>query len=88
MIAKQEWTQSNAQQNIEQFQNHTKQIINNKRTTALERTAVKTLFIQGNQLILQTVKTMMKSSILRHFIRVYTVCKGKKVLQAKCYNMF
>ena len=38
MIAKLEWTQSNAQQNIEQLQNHT---INNNRTTTLEWTAAK-----------------------------------------------
>ena len=28
--------------------------------------------------LLQTVKTQMKSSIMLHFIRVYTVCKDKK----------
>ena len=45
MIAKLEWKQSNAQQNIEQLQNPTifcsnkQQRINNNRTTALERTA-------------------------------------------------
>ena len=39
MIAKLEWTQSNAQQNIEQFQNPTMGVtINNNRTTTLERT--------------------------------------------------
>ena len=32
--------------------------------------------------ILQTVKTQMKC-IMLHFIRVYTVCKGKNDLQAK-----
>ena len=41
MIAKLEWTQSNAQQNIEQLQNPTMgvnhQQINNNRTTALNR---------------------------------------------------
>ena len=31
--------------------------------------------------LLQTVKTQMKCSIMLHFIRVYTVCKGKKYLQ-------
>ena len=28
--------------------------------------------------LLQTVKTQIKCSIMLHFIRVYTVCKGKK----------
>ena len=28
--------------------------------------------------LLQTMKTQMKGCIMRHFIRVYTVCKGKK----------
>ena len=42
MIAKLEFTQSNAQQNIEQLQNPTRVVtINNNRTTALERTAAK-----------------------------------------------
>ena len=42
MIAKLEWTQSNAQQNVEQLQNSPMAVtINNKRTTALERTAAK-----------------------------------------------
>ena len=35
------------------------------------------------QVLLQTVKTQMKCSIMLHFIRVYTVCKGKKDLQTK-----
>ena len=35
-----------------------------------------------------TVKTQMKCSILLHFIRVYSVCKGYKVLQTKEYNIF
>ena len=30
----------------------------------------------------------MKCSILLHFIRVYSVCKGYKVLQTKEYNIF
>ena len=37
---------------------------------------------------LQTVKTMMKCSIMLHFIWVYTVCKGKKDPQTKEYNIF
>ena len=45
MIAKLEWTQSNAQQNIEQLQygrnNNNEKRINNNRTTALEQTAAK-----------------------------------------------
>ena len=43
MIAKLEWTQSNAQLNIEQLQNgsNNQQRINNNWTTALERTAIK-----------------------------------------------
>ena len=40
------------------------------------------------RVLLQTVKTQMKSSIMLHFIRVYTVCKGKKDLQAIEYNIF
>ena len=35
----------------------------------------------------QTVKTQMKCSMMLHFIRVYTVCIGKKDLQTK-YNFF
>ena len=31
-----------------------------------------------NQVLLQTVKTQMKCSIMLHFIRVYTVYKGKE----------
>ena len=43
MIVKLKWTQSNAQQNIEQLQNTTmgRVTINNNRSTALERTATK-----------------------------------------------
>ena len=41
MIAKLEWTQSNAQQNIEQLQKTTMGVTNNNRTTALEGTAAK-----------------------------------------------
>ena len=42
MIAKLEWTQSNAQLNIEQLQNPTIGVtINNNRTAALERPAAK-----------------------------------------------
>ena len=33
------------------------------------------------RVLLQTVKTQMKSSMMLHFIRVYTVCKGKKDLR-------
>ena len=38
--------------------------------------------------LLQTVKTQMKCSIMLYFIRVNTVCKGKKDLQTKEYNIF
>ena len=42
MIAKLEWAYSNAQQNIEQLQDHTmKVLIINNRTTALERPTAK-----------------------------------------------
>ena len=34
-------------------------------------------------ILLQTVNTHMKSNIMRYFIKVYTVCKGKKYLQKK-----
>ena len=45
MIAKLEWTQSNAQQNIEQLLNPTMGVtINNNRTTALKRTAAKAIW--------------------------------------------
>ena len=37
----------------------------------------------GWGVLLQTVKTKMKCSIMLHFIRVYTICKGKKDLQTK-----
>ena len=33
--------------------------------------------------LLQTVKTQMKCSIMLHFIRVYTICIGKTDLQTK-----
>ena len=39
------------------------------------------------QVLLQIVKTLMKYSIMQHFIRIYTVCKDKKDLQAKEYNI-
>ena len=38
--------------------------------------------------LLQTVKTQMKCSRMLHFIRVYTVCEGKKDLQTKEYTIF
>ena len=41
MIAKLQWTQGNAQQNIEQLQNPTMGVTINNRTTTLERTAAK-----------------------------------------------
>ena len=41
------------------------------------------------QSTLQTVKTQMKSRIMLHFTRVYTICKGKKKdLQTKEPNIF
>ena len=40
------------------------------------------------QVLLQTVKTKMKCIIMMHFIRVHTVCKGRKDLQTKEYNIF
>ena len=44
-----------------------------------------TLYIRETtkQVLLQTVKTQMKCSIMQHFIKVYTVCKGKKDLKTK-----
>ena len=33
--------------------------------------------------LLQTVKTQVKGSIMLHFIRVNTICKGKKDLHTK-----
>ena len=47
-----------------------------------------TLCIPENskRVLLQTAKTQMKCSIILHFIRVFTVCKGKKHLQTKVYN--
>ena len=35
------------------------------------------------RVLLQTLKTQMKCSIMLHFSRVYTVCKGKKYFQTK-----
>ena len=35
------------------------------------------------RVLLQTVMTQIKCSIMLYFIRVYTVCKGKKDLQTK-----
>ena len=40
-----------------------------------------------NKSILQTVKTQIKCSIMLHFISL-TVCKSKKDLQIKEYNIF
>ena len=41
------------------------------------------------RVLLQTVKTQMKCSKMLHFIRVCTVCNGKKGLQTKeCNNFF
>ena len=37
------------------------------------------------RVLLQTMKTQMKCSKKLHFIRVYTVCKGKKDLETKEY---
>ena len=44
-----------------------------------------TLCIWGTRkwVLMQTVKTQMKCSIMLHFIRVYTVCKGKKDIKTK-----
>ena len=44
-----------------------------------------TLCVQevAKQVLFQTVKTQMKCSIKLHFIRVYTVFKGKKDFQTK-----
>ena len=35
------------------------------------------------QVLLQAVKTKMKCSIMLHFIRVYTICKGKNDVLTK-----
>ena len=40
------------------------------------------------RVLLQTVKTQMKCSIMLHFIRVYTVCKGKKRFSDKRIHFF
>ena len=40
------------------------------------------------RVLLQTVKTQMKCSIMLHFIRLYTVCQGKKDLKTKIYNNY
>ena len=49
-----------------------------------------TLCIQKNpkQVLLQTMKTKMKCSIMLHFISVYSVCKGKKILRQKNTILF
>ena len=46
-----------------------------------------TLFIldTGKQVLFQTVKTQMKCCIMRHFIRVCTVCQDKNNLQGLKY---
>ena len=51
---------------------------------------VLTLCIQETPklVLFQLVKTQMKCSIMLHFIRVYSVCKGKKDLQTKKYNTY
>ena len=48
-----------------------------------------TLCIQEapKQVLVQIVKTQMKCSIMLHFIRVYTVCKGFKEFQTKEYKI-
>ena len=40
------------------------------------------------RVVLITVKTKMKCRMMQHFTRVYTVCKAKKDLQTKEYNIF
>ena len=40
------------------------------------------------RVFLHTVKTQMKCSMMLHFIRVDTVCKGKKHLQTKKDNFY
>ena len=40
------------------------------------------------RVLLQTVKTRMKCHIMRHFTRVYTVCKGKKISSDKRIQYF
>ena len=49
-----------------------------------------TLCIQEppKHVLLQTVKNQIKCYIMRHFSRVYTVCKGKNDLQTKEYNFY
>ena len=46
---------------------------------------VKTPFA-NSETLLQTVKTQMKCSIMLHFIRVYTVYKGKK--KVNCFENY
>ena len=45
-------------------------------------------FETPEHVLLQTVKTQMKCSLVLHFIRAYTVCKGKTDIQTKEYNTF
>ena len=40
------------------------------------------------QVLLHSVKTQMKCSMMLDFIRDYTVCKGQKNLPDKKYNIF
>ena len=49
-----------------------------------------TFYILGTPIciLLQTVKIQMKCGIMRHFIKVYTICKDKNVLQRKKYNFY
>ena len=39
-----------------------------------------------NRILLNPVKTQMKCCMMRYFIRVYTVCKGKKDLQTTLFE--
>ena len=59
------------------------------RSLLLNKISTLTLCIREThkRVLLQTVKTKMKCSIMLHFIRVYTVCKGQKDLQTKEYNI-
>ena len=40
------------------------------------------------RVLLQAVKTLIKCSIMLHFIRVYTVCKGKKISSDKRIQIY
>ena len=67
-----------------------RQKIENKMKKSQGRKLEFTLCIRETpkRVLLQAMKTLMKCSIMLHFIRVYTVCKGKKISSGKIIQYF